>query len=73
MIPDVPYRFTIRPLAEHEGAGYLIAFPNLPGCMSDGGDARSSDRQWHPRHGGWIAAMRAHGHPIPAPTHSTAA
>ena len=36
MIPDVPYRFTIRPLAEDEGGGYVIEFPGLPGCMSDG-------------------------------------
>ena len=36
MIPDVPYRFTIRPLPEDEGGGYLIEFPDLPGCMSDG-------------------------------------
>ena len=36
MIPDVPYRFTIRPLPEDEGGGCLIEFPDLPGCMSDG-------------------------------------
>jgi hypothetical protein len=37
MIPDVPYRFTIRPLSEDdESGGYLIEFPDLPGCMSDG-------------------------------------
>jgi hypothetical protein len=36
MIPDVPYRFTIRPLSEDEGGGYLIGFPDLPGCRSDG-------------------------------------
>ena len=36
MIPDVAYRFTIRPLPEHEGGGYLIEFPDLPGCISDG-------------------------------------
>jgi predicted RNase H-like HicB family nuclease len=34
VIPDVAYRFAIRPLAEDEG-GYLIEFPDLPGRMSD--------------------------------------
>ena len=34
VIPDVPHRFTVRPLSE--GGGYLIEFPDLPGCMSDG-------------------------------------
>ena len=36
MTPDVPYRFTMRPLTEEEGSGYLVEFPDLPGCMSDG-------------------------------------
>ena len=36
MIPDVPYRFIVRPLTDEEGGGYLVEFPDLPGCMSDG-------------------------------------
>jgi len=30
------HRFEIRPLAPEEGGGYLITFPELPGCMADG-------------------------------------
>ena len=30
------YPLTIRPLSEDEGGGYLIEFPDVPGCMSDG-------------------------------------
>ena len=30
------YPFTIRPLTEEEGRGYIIEYPDLPGCMSDG-------------------------------------
>ncbi|UVC07675.1 type II toxin-antitoxin system HicB family antitoxin [Rhizobium sp. TH2] len=26
----------IRPLLESEGEGYLIEFPDFPGCMADG-------------------------------------
>jgi antitoxin HicB len=33
---DIEYRFTIRPLTREEGRGYLIEFPELPGCLSDG-------------------------------------
>jgi hypothetical protein len=33
--PRRAYRFTIRPLPEDEGGGYLIEFPDLPGCRSD--------------------------------------
>ncbi len=30
------YPFSIRPLSTEEGGGYLIEFPDVPGCMSDG-------------------------------------
>jgi antitoxin HicB len=30
------YRFTVRPLSNHEGGGYLVEYPEIPGCMSDG-------------------------------------
>jgi antitoxin HicB len=33
-IPNYP--FTIRQLLKKEGGGFLIEFPDLPGCMSDG-------------------------------------
>ena len=73
MIPDVPYRFTIRPLPEDEGGGYLIEFPDLPGCMSDGATIEEAITNGIDAMRGWIEAMRAEGHPIPAPTRSAAA
>ena len=30
------YRFTVRPLSKEEGGGYLVEYPDIPGCMSDG-------------------------------------
>src|SRR5690242_8377107 len=30
------YPFQVRPLAQEEGGGYLIEFPDIQGCMSDG-------------------------------------
>ena len=73
MIPDVPYRFTIRPLPADEGGGYLIEFPDLPGCMSDGATIEAAIINGLDAMRGWIEAMRAEGHPIPAPTRSAAA
>jgi antitoxin HicB len=32
---DLP-RFEIRPLTQAEGGGYLIEFPDFPGCIADG-------------------------------------
>jgi antitoxin HicB len=28
--------FTVRPLKKEEGGGYLVEYPDIPGCMSDG-------------------------------------
>lgn len=33
--PALP-RFEIRPLSDEEGGGYLIEFPDFPGCIADG-------------------------------------
>ena len=30
------YQFTVRPLSAEEGGGYLVEYPDIPGCMSDG-------------------------------------
>ena len=30
------YRMTIRPLSKDEGGGYLVEYPEISGCMSDG-------------------------------------
>ena len=32
----IDYPFIIRPLSKEDGGGYLIEFPDLPGCISDG-------------------------------------
>jgi len=29
-------QFTVRPLSADEGGGYLVEYPDIPGCMSDG-------------------------------------
>jgi antitoxin HicB len=35
MKTDLP-RFEIKPLSEEDGSGYLIEFPDFPGCIADG-------------------------------------
>jgi antitoxin HicB len=36
-IPNLDrYRFTVRHLSKEEGGGYLVEYPDIPGCMSDG-------------------------------------
>ncbi len=37
LVDDImKYPFVMRPLSPEEGGGWLITFPDLPGCMSDG-------------------------------------
>jgi len=35
MMTTLP-RFEIRPLSDAEGGGYLVEFPDFPGCIADG-------------------------------------
>lgn len=62
------YPFTIRPLSKTEGGGYLIEFPDLPGCMSDGDTPEKAIRNGADAVHSWIAAMRAAKRPIPRPS-----
>jgi len=62
------YRFTVRPLTADEGGGYLIEFPDLPGCMSDGETIEEAIANGSDAKRGWIAAMREAGRSVPPPT-----
>ena len=70
MIGDIPYPFTVRPLSEDEGGGYLVEFPDLPGCMSDGETIEEAIVNAEDAMRCWIEAMREAGRPIPPPTAS---
>jgi antitoxin HicB len=46
-------KFEVRPLSAKEGGGYLVTFPDLPGCMSDGAtieeaiiNAADAENEW---------------------------
>jgi HicB_like antitoxin of bacterial toxin-antitoxin system len=60
MIPDVAYRFTIRPLPAYDAAAAnLIAFPDLPGCVSDGATIEQAIANGIDAMRGWLKAMLA--------------
>jgi antitoxin HicB len=68
MLPrHLPYRFAVRPLSSDEGGGYLIEFPDLPGCMSDGDTIEEAVVNGADAMHCWIRAMREAGRPVPAP------
>jgi len=64
-IPDYP--FEMRPLADAEGGGWLITFPDLPGCMSDGETPAQAMANGAEAVADWIKAVRSAGRDIPAP------
>jgi antitoxin HicB len=61
------YPFAIRPLTRAEGGGYLIEYPDLPGCMSDGETIEEAVANGRDAQQAWIAAMREAGRPVPLP------
>jgi antitoxin HicB len=65
---SLEYPFAVSPLSEDEGGGYLIEFPDLPGCMSDGATPEEALRNGADAVECWIEAMREAGRPIPAPS-----
>ena len=61
------YPFEARPLAPEEGGGWLISFPDLPGCMFDGETPEEAMANGKDALGAWLGAMREAGKPIPDP------
>lgn len=69
---DPPYPFeayahVVSPLSNEDGGGFLITFPDLPGCMSDGDTEAEAVGNGRDAFHAWIAARVDMGRPIPAP------
>ncbi len=67
------YPFEIRPLTEAEGGGFLVTFPDLPGCMADGGTPEEAIAEARGAFSCWMDAHIADGRKIPVPGKSGAA
>jgi antitoxin HicB len=59
-------RFEIRPLSEDDGGGYLIAFPDYPGCMADGETPEAAIAEGRDALASYVATLRELGRPIPS-------
>lgn len=62
------YPFQIRELGKKEGGGYLITFPDLPGCVSDGDTVDEAIKNGKNAISEWIKARKKWGKEIPVPT-----
>ena len=61
------YPFEIRPLGEDEGGGWLITYPDLPGCMSDGESPEEALGNGRDALAAWLQAARESGREVPHP------
>ena len=66
--PFEAYAHVVEPLSEADGGGYLITFPDLPGCMSDGESEAEALVNARDAFSAWISARAHAGKPIPKPT-----
>jgi antitoxin HicB len=65
------YPVTIRPLTKEEGGGYLVEFPDLPGCMADGETVEEALNEAESAMKSWIETAKNFGDDIPEPGIST--
>ena len=61
------YPFAISPLTTEDGGGYLIEFPDVPGCISDGETPEEAIANGRDALKSALLAMKEFGDPIPQP------
>ena len=64
------YLFDISILPPEEGGGYLIEFPDLPGCISDGETFDEAIANGKDAMSCWIETAKQHGDEVPQPRSS---
>lgn len=61
------YAFDIAPLSADDGGGFLITWPDLPGCMSDGVTVDEAIDNGRDAFKAWMTAYMEDGRDIPTP------
>lgn len=69
--PFEAYAHIISPLSEEDGGGYLITFPDLPGCMADGETEAEAVENGRDAFIAVVSALKDMGRDIPAPSFSS--
>ncbi|NOU00894.1 MAG: type II toxin-antitoxin system HicB family antitoxin [Gallionella sp.] len=65
--PFEAYSHIISQLPKEDGGGFLITFPDLPGCMSDGKDEADTVANGRDAFATWVSARLDSGKIIPEP------
>lgn len=61
------YPFELRPLTNDEGGGWLVVYPDLPGCMSDGETPDEAMINGKDALAAWLKAAEDTGREVPQP------
>lgn len=64
------YPFIIRRLSEEDGTGYLIEYPDLPGCISDGETPEEAIANGRDAVKSYLASCRKYGDKVAKPGRS---
>jgi antitoxin HicB len=70
--PEYPfesYAHIVSPLSAEDGGGFLITFPDLPGCMSDGETEADAVKSGRDAFESWVSARIDAGKLVPAPVY----
>jgi len=62
------YPAIIQPLSKEDGGGYLVSFPDLPGCIADGETPEQAFHQAEDALISWIKTATEFNDPIPKPS-----
>lgn len=61
------YPYEVRPLADEDGGGFAMTFPDFTDCISDGETVQDAIRSGHDALQATLAALKARHLPIPTP------
>lgn len=61
------YSFKVEPLKKEDGGGFVITFPDLPGCMSDGATYEEAIENGREAFQAWMDSMKEDGKSMPKP------
>jgi predicted RNase H-like HicB family nuclease len=67
IFPCAAYSRVISPLSPADGGGFLVTFPDLPGCMSDGPTESEALANAEDAFLSWVSARTDQGKKIPPP------
>jgi antitoxin HicB len=67
MIEDLKYPVNIRHLSKSEGGGYLVEFPDLPGCIADGDTIEEALKAAEDAMNSWLMTAGEFNDELPSP------